>query len=198
MVWEIWQDRGYCALGESICAYVDFTPTPCGAIRCTGPFSTTSIHPDQMQSSMRSLTITLESLYLPSNQFVLWGAYHDFPQYREHEMKILGTVCGHIPAPWLRTYLLGYDQDSLAREWTSTSSKVVHRSGIQFPNVAHSVADPTLFHPSNAEESIAELRNHSNQINQSNQIISPEIENTIPHLRWSLSDRRQSIFAKKK
>lgn len=188
MDWKVWKDRGYCALGNSISAYVDFTPTPSGAIRCVGPFSVTATSAEVMQSAMRSLTVMLESQFLEEDQFVLWGSYCDHPQYKEHEITVLGTICGYIPVPWLRTHLLGYDSISIAREWEHSNEVVSHRSGLQFPCTALSVADTMIFHPSTLEESIVSLSGHSFHIARLLKLDRSHDVLHLPHFRWSPSN----------
>ena len=106
---------------------------------------------------MRELTIELEDNHLEEDQFVLWGGYTDRADYLEHEIEISETICGFVPAVWLRTELFGGDGCRIEREWTRSVDELIHRSGLSFPNTGSSVVDSAMFHPLTAELAIVKL-----------------------------------------
>lgn len=113
---------------------------------------------------MRELTLDLEENHLDPSQFVLWGGYVDHPRFEEHKVNILDTTCGHVPAPWIRSHLVGPSPAQLSREWIVSDKEVAHRSGLSFPSVHSSEIDGSMFHPDNAEFSVIKLHEFSNKL----------------------------------
>jgi hypothetical protein len=192
MDWKIWPERGYCALGDNISAYVDFQPTPSGAIRCIGPFSPADTSINDIEHAMRCLTLLLEDAFVAKDQFVLWGAYRDHAHFREHEVSVLGTVCGYVPVPWMRTHLVGYGAANLDREWVVLANKIRHRSGLQFPSTDSSIVDAMMFHPDCADESLLKLNELSKQIAKVFKTSTVDTCPALPHFAWHLSSAQMT------
>ena len=183
MEWKVWPGRGFCSYGDKTSAYVDFNPTPCGAIRCVGPFS---IDIPPQSGVMKDLTSLLEKKYIDPDQFVVWGTYCDFPQFEEHKMEIQGLECGFIPAPWMRTSLLGIEEQRMAREWIITPKSVTHRSGLKFPDTPLSVVDSMLFHPTLEVASVMKLNAYSMQLHSGIAKSNKKKLPSLPSFHWTL------------
>lgn len=164
MDWQLWPEQGYGRYGSSLSVYVDFQPSDSGAVRCIGPFGQRTLSRSDVEGAMRDLTLDLEDNYLGDGQFVLWGAYADHPRFEEHKVSVLETTCGHVPAPWLRTQLLGTHSVHLCREWTVLDGEVIHKSGLCFPDIPSSEVDNAMFHPDTAEFAVIKLNELSQQL----------------------------------
>ena len=184
MKWKLWRDQGFAAFGESLTAYIDFRALPSGAIRCVGPFASSTMREATVKEAMRDLTVYLEENHLGDENFVLWGAYADFPQYKEHQIEILGSTCGYLPAPWLRSELLGDKESSVIREWSIGEGAVAHRSGLSFPHSQASLVDSAMFHPSTSERAVLKLCSIWQHLSGANQEMT-----SLPVLRWTPMDQ---------
>ncbi len=151
-------------MGSSLSVYIDFQPSAGGAVRCIGPFGQRALSRPYIEDAMRDLTLELEESYLSTEQFVLWGAYSDRPQFEEHKITVLDSICGHIPATWLRTQLLGAGAQHLQREWAVSDESVIHISGLSFPDTPSSDIDGSMFHPDTADVAVIKLQELSHQL----------------------------------
>ena len=161
--------------------YIDFQPNSSGAIRCIGPFGDLSSSRSKVEAAMLQLTLELEQNYLDKGEFVVWGAYSDHPEFSEHRVKILDTICGFIPAPWMRAQLFGSEYPKYAeREWDVQQDVLTHRSGLTFPNVSSSKIDNSMFHPITAELAVLKLLEFSNKLRS-----LPHRSLELPLFKWT-------------
>lgn len=145
--WSIDPKTGHCAHPLGIVTYFCDHPTSSGAIRCVGPFIQQSLTDRQIESEMRNLCKLLESTSYFPNNYLVFGAYQEEPDFREHEFPLLTSVVGFIPCLALRNQILS-DDDSWRREWSAIDSfQASHRSGISFGNARQSEIDIAVVHP---------------------------------------------------
>ena len=145
--WSIDPKTGHCAHPSGIVTYFCDQPTLSGAIRCIGPFIHQDLTDRQIAGELEKLCKLLESTTYFPNSYVVFGAYQEEPDFREHEFPLLNSIVGFIPCLGLRGQILSNDA-SWGKEWSNVdASHAIHRSGIAFGSSTQSNIDIAVVHP---------------------------------------------------
>lgn len=144
MDWSISESSFRCVHKSGAIVYFDPHISSSGGLKCVGPFHLADSSYPFILSIMNQLTLYLEEKFCDQKAYVLWGAYEDFPQFKDHQFLIHGSVCGHIPLISLRGEILG---PSIANEWTFDGKEYSHRSGLTSQSNVASKIDKSAFHP---------------------------------------------------
>ena len=156
--WSVDTRSGHCANSTGLHACFDPNPTPSGAIKAVGPFGNRLADTDLVSEQMLLATIAIER---EVDGYVVWGEYHDRPDYRELQIAILGSVYGFLPFLALRWSLFAssrYGLEVRNREWKINERVVSHRSnGLQTKTPSGEV-DLEVMHPDSCQEQLRVLQ----------------------------------------
>ena len=139
--WDLDLETGHLAHKSGLYAYIDRSPTPRGALRCVGPFSTytTNIRLHTMRRITAEAIRALEGLPGYEDVYTLWGSHARRTEAEGHLIRIMDQDFQFVPNPSFRSNLIlclrdNLTEEQLTREWESklSSKTIKHKIGLSF------------------------------------------------------------------